>query len=85
MVSSLSVRDLTYMYGQRVALDRVTFFVPHGRTIGLLGPNGAGKTTTIHCIAGLKSNWQGSLELAGEPFLPGENTVARREPIRKGV
>lgn len=78
MTALLNVSDLTYSYGNRLALDRVAFVVPKGRTVGLLGPNGAGKTTTIHCIVGLKGNWQGTLEFAGARFAPAQETSARR-------
>ncbi|MEO6796790.1 MAG: ABC transporter ATP-binding protein [Candidatus Dormibacter sp.] len=49
----ISVRDLTKVYGNRIALDRVSFTVPKGEIFGFVGPNGAGKTTTIRILAAL--------------------------------
>jgi ABC-2 type transport system ATP-binding protein len=40
-------------YGPRRALDRVSFEVRRGETLGLLGVNGAGKTTLVHLLAGI--------------------------------
>jgi ABC-2 type transport system ATP-binding protein len=50
----LELRALTRRYGQRLALDRVSFTVPGGRIVGLLGANGAGKSTLLRTAAGLQ-------------------------------
>jgi len=49
----LSVRGLSKLFGQRVAVDRISFAIASGEIYGLLGPNGAGKTTSISMIAGI--------------------------------
>lgn len=49
---AIEARDLTYSYGDRLAVDRVSFDVPEGTILGFLGPNGAGKTTTIRLLTG---------------------------------
>ncbi|HEY8394137.1 MAG TPA: ABC transporter ATP-binding protein [Thermaerobacter sp.] len=49
----LVVTDLVKRYGEKVAVDHVSFEVTPGETFGLLGPNGAGKTTTLAIIAGV--------------------------------
>jgi ABC-2 type transport system ATP-binding protein len=56
---------LTRRFGDRIAVDDVSFDVHAGETYGLLGPNGAGKTTTIRMICGLLQREQGTIELAG--------------------
>jgi ABC-2 type transport system ATP-binding protein len=43
----LEVEQLSKRYGDRLALDGITFAIAAGETVGLLGPNGAGKTTAI--------------------------------------
>ncbi|KAL2194308.1 hypothetical protein P885DRAFT_43208 [Corynascus similis CBS 632.67] len=48
----LRVINLTKTFGNNIAVDNVTFGVPHGEVFALLGPNGAGKSTTISVIRG---------------------------------
>ncbi len=47
----VEVEDLRKRYGDRAALDGVSFSVVPGEVVGLLGPNGAGKTTTLSILA----------------------------------
>ncbi len=63
----LDARHLTRRFGERVAVDDVTFRVAAGETYGLLGPNGAGKTTTIRLVCGLLSADGGDVSVAGMP------------------
>jgi ABC-2 type transport system ATP-binding protein len=58
-------------FGERVAVNDVSFHIEEGETYGLLGPNGAGKTTTISMIAGLLSADAGSVVVGGEPMSVG--------------
>ena len=51
--SGLEVIDLARRYGDRVALDGVSFAVEPGQMFGFVGPNGAGKTTTMRIILGV--------------------------------
>ena len=48
----IEVRDLRKRYGDRVAVDGVSFTVAKGEIVGLLGPNGAGKSTTMRILTG---------------------------------
>lgn len=73
----LSVRELTYAYGKRKAVDGVSFDVARGQVYGLLGPNGAGKTSTISCICGLLASWQGDIQFQQHPFRPAKVTADR--------
>jgi len=68
-----------YSYGQRLAVDSVSFDIEPGEMFGLLGPNGAGKTTTISCIAGLLRDFQGEMRFRGEPFRPATNIDDRAQ------
>ena len=68
MTTSLSVRNLTKVFGTFEAVKGVSFDVPKGKIIGLLGPNGAGKTTTISMLLGLTLPNAGSIRYFGEDF-----------------
>ncbi|MBN1321961.1 MAG: ATP-binding cassette domain-containing protein, partial [Thermoleophilia bacterium] len=49
---AIQVEDLSYAYGDRVAVDGISFEVARGEILGFLGPNGAGKSTTIKMLTG---------------------------------
>jgi ABC-2 type transport system ATP-binding protein len=62
----LTCRDLRKRYGERTAVDGVSFHIGRGETYGLLGPNGAGKTTSISMICGLLERDGGEVTVAGQ-------------------
>ena len=62
----LKVSHLRKHFGERVAVDDVSFEVGAGETIGLLGPNGAGKTTTLSMMCGLARPDGGSVSFQGQ-------------------
>ena len=62
----LVCRDLRKNYGERTAVNGVSFHIDRGETYGLLGPNGAGKTTTISMICGLLERDGGEVTVAGQ-------------------
>jgi len=49
---SVTVEDVSKIYGNQLALDKISFSVDPGTILGILGPNGAGKTTLLRIIAG---------------------------------
>ncbi len=49
---AIEVEDLTYWYGDLLAVDHISFHVDEGEILGFLGPNGAGKTTTWKMLTG---------------------------------
>ena len=63
----LRCEQLTRRFGDRAAVDGVTFEIAAGETYGLLGPNGAGKTTTIRMVCGLLRRDAGSVHVGGLP------------------
>jgi ABC-2 type transport system ATP-binding protein len=79
-VPALSVNHLSKRFGDRVALDDVSFDVGRGEVFGFLGPNGAGKTTMVRTLGTLLSPSAGSALIAGLPLSP-ENGVAIRKRI----
>lgn len=50
--SSIIAEDLTYRYGDLLAVDHINFDVGQGEILGFLGPNGAGKSTTVKMLTG---------------------------------
>jgi ABC-2 type transport system ATP-binding protein len=69
--AALVCTDLTYSYGERRAVDGLSFMVRPGEAYGLLGPNGAGKTTTIRMLCGIVSPRSGSVIIDGRQLRPG--------------
>ena len=63
----LSCSGLRKRYGERLAVDGVSFFIAAGECYGLLGPNGAGKTTTISMLCGLVPPDEGDITIDGHP------------------
>ena len=49
----IEVKDISRRYGDKLAVDSLTFTVRPGIVTGFVGPNGAGKSTTIRMILGL--------------------------------
>jgi ABC-2 type transport system ATP-binding protein len=73
----IEVRELRKRFGDRVAVDGVSFQVGDGEVVGLLGPNGAGKTTTVSMICGLILPDGGEVRIDGRP-LGGDTDPAKR-------
>lgn len=61
----IEVRDLTKKYGEKTAVDRISFEVGKGEIVGFLGPNGAGKSTTMRILSGFLSATEGTVSIAG--------------------
>lgn len=57
--------ELRKEYGEKVAVDGISFSVARNEIVGLLGPNGAGKTTTINMLLGVLSPSSGSIHIEG--------------------
>lgn len=61
----VEVACLRKVYGDKVAVDNISFAVAEGEIFGLLGPNGAGKTTAVECIQGLRQPDSGRIRVLG--------------------
>jgi ABC-2 type transport system ATP-binding protein len=68
--SVLTAARLSRRFGDRLAVDDVSFTLEPGEIFALLGPNGAGKTTTLRILAGLIAPTTGSVEIDGQRMGP---------------
>jgi ABC-2 type transport system ATP-binding protein len=64
----IEVHGLTKRYGDKLAVDDLSFTVRPGLVTGFLGPNGAGKSTTMRLILGLDAPTRGSATVNGRPY-----------------
>jgi ABC-2 type transport system ATP-binding protein len=73
----IEVQHLRHTYGDRVALDDVSFAVQRGEVFGLLGPNGGGKTTLFKILATLMRPSGGDGSVAGDSITANPAGVRR--------
>jgi ABC-2 type transport system ATP-binding protein len=64
----IEAHGLTKRYGDKLAVDDLTFTVRPGVVTGFLGPNGAGKSTTMRMILGLDAPTRGAVTVNGRPY-----------------
>ena len=64
------MRDLSYSYGERLALDGLTLDVAAGTIFGLLGPNGSGKSKLLSMLIGRRQPASGTISVLGRPLTP---------------
>jgi ABC-2 type transport system ATP-binding protein len=64
----IEAKNLTKKYGDKTAVDDLTFTVQPGIITGFLGPNGAGKSTTMRMILGLDAPTGGTVTVGGKPY-----------------
>ena len=60
----IKIENFTKFYGDRLAVDNISFTVGQGEIVGFLGPNGAGKTTTMRAITGYLMPTEGEVWVA---------------------
>ena len=73
----IDVTHLTKQYGDRVALQDVSFHANRGEILGLLGPNGAGKSSTMRILTGYMPPTSGSARVAGFDVVTDSIEVSR--------
>jgi ABC-2 type transport system ATP-binding protein len=61
----IEVERVTKRYGDKLAVDYLTFTVEPGSVTGFLGPNGAGRSTTMRMIVGLDAPTAGRITVNG--------------------
>ncbi|GAB4180430.1 MAG: ABC transporter ATP-binding protein [Calditrichia bacterium] len=59
----IRIEQLTKYYGEKLAIENVSFSVRQGEILGLLGPNGAGKTTTMRILTGYMPPTSGNAQV----------------------
>ena len=74
----IKVENVTKRYGNKTAVDDVTFEVQKGEIVGFLGRNGAGKSTTMNIITGYISSTTGSASVDGYDILKSPLEVKKR-------
>lgn len=75
---SITVRNLTKLYGTKPAVNNISFSVAPGEVVGFLGPNGAGKSTTMKIMTGYLPPTEGSVMVC-------DQEVARQRSVRKSI
>ncbi len=63
--TAIIIQDFRKVYGDYVAVDKISFEVKRGEIFGLLGPNGAGKSSTLESLEGLRAPDGGNLQVMG--------------------
>jgi ABC-2 type transport system ATP-binding protein len=81
----LELHDITKRYGDRLALDGVSFAVRDGRLTGFVGGNGAGKTTAMRIILGVLAADAGSVTLDGAPITTADRRRFGYMPEERGL
>ncbi len=77
MGTALKIDNLCYRYGDRLALDNVSFACSEQESLGILGPNGSGKTTLFRILSTIAESQSGSIQVFGSDF-EGNLAVVRR-------
>lgn len=65
----IEVKNLTKRYGDKLAVNNISFTVEKGEILGFLGPNGAGKSTTMNMLTGYISSTSGHILINGKDIL----------------
>jgi ABC-type multidrug transport system ATPase subunit len=65
MANAIELQNVVKTFGEKRAVNGVSFSIPEGAVFGLIGPNGAGKTTTFSMLAGYLEPTQGTATVLG--------------------
>ena len=75
----IEVNHLTKFYGEKLAVDDISFSVGRGEVLGFLGPNAAGKSTTMRMITGFFPPTSGTVAIGGDDII--KNSLNARKKI----
>lgn len=73
----IEVNNLVKKYGEKVAINGLTFNIKEGEVVGLLGLNGAGKSTTMNCLTGYIAPTEGTIKIGGYDLLKDPNKAKK--------
>ena len=74
----IEIKNLVKHYGDKKAVNDISFTVKDNEILGFLGPNGAGKTTTMNIITGYLSSTSGTVKINGHDILE-EPALAKKD------
>ncbi|MEM7148091.1 MAG: ATP-binding cassette domain-containing protein [Verrucomicrobiota bacterium] len=74
----IEVKNLTKIFGSKVAVDDISFRVEKGEVLGFLGPNGAGKSTTMRMVTGYLPPTEGTVTIEGNDIVDAELAAKRK-------
>ena len=74
----IEINNLVKRYGDKTAVNDISFTVNDDEILGFLGPNGAGKSTTMNIITGYLSSTSGTVKVNGHDILE-EPELAKKE------
>ena len=75
----IRVENLTKYYGERLAVDNISFNIEKGEIVGFLGPNAAGKTTTMRILTGYLA------PTSGDAWVGGFNVLSQSLEARRRI
>jgi ABC-2 type transport system ATP-binding protein len=81
----LELDAITRRFGERAAVDRLSFSVREGQMFGFVGPNGAGKTTTMRIVLGVLEPDAGEVRWRGRPVRLAERVRFGYMPEERGL
>lgn len=74
----VEIKNLVKNYGNKVAVDDISFSINEGEIVGFLGPNGAGKSTTMNIITGYLSATSGTVTVFGKDIFHDAHEVKKQ-------
>ena len=81
----IEINNFSMVFGNKIAVNDLSFSVKKGETFGFLGSNGSGKTTTLRALLGLYKAASGSLLVNGEKYSPSSNIKLGYLPEERGM
>ena len=62
-IDSINIQNLSFSYGKEKILDKISFNIKKGQTIGITGPSGSGKSTLFRILIGIEKNFEGEIKI----------------------